>query len=51
MLAYGIQALWLICRPAAAKKLIARVKVFIEQVLFQHYRLWEGVKLALQKDL
>jgi hypothetical protein len=49
MLAYGIQALWLICSPAAAKKLIARVKVFIEHVLFQHYRLWEGVKLALMK--
>jgi hypothetical protein len=50
MLAYGIQALWLICRPVAAKKLIARVKVFIEHVLFQLYRLWEGVKRELQND-
>jgi hypothetical protein len=49
MLAYGIQALWLINSPAAAKRLIARVKVFIEHVLFQHYRLWEGTKDALNK--
>jgi hypothetical protein len=49
MLAYGIQALWLICSPAAAKRLIVRVKVFIQHVPFQHYRLWEGVKLALNK--
>jgi hypothetical protein len=47
MLAYGIQALWLLTRPAMAKKLIARVKVFIEHVLFQHYRLWDGVNDAL----
>jgi len=49
MLAYGIQALWLICSPAASKRLIARVKVFVEHVLFQHYRLWEGTKIALNK--
>ena len=47
MLAYGIQALWLLTRPAVAKQLIARVKVFIAQVLFQHYRLWEGTADAL----
>lgn len=47
MLAYGIQALWLLTRPSTAKRLIARVKVFIENVLFQHYRLWAGVKDAL----
>lgn len=47
MLAYGIQALWLLTRPAIAKKLIARVKVFIEHVLFVHYRLWDGVNDAL----
>jgi hypothetical protein len=47
MLAYGIQALWLLTRPAAAKRLIARTKVFIEHVLFLHYRLWDGVNDAL----
>jgi len=47
MLAYGIQALWLLTRPATAKRLIARVKQFIEVVLFQNYRLWDGVKDAL----
>lgn len=49
MLAYGIQALWLLTRPATARKLIARVKVFIEHILFQHYRLWDGVRDALLK--
>jgi len=47
MLAYGIQALWLLTRPAAAKRLIARVKVFIEDVPFKNYRLWDGVQDAL----
>jgi hypothetical protein len=47
MLAYGIQALWLLTSPAMAKRLIARVKVFIAHVLFEHYRLWDGVKDAL----
>jgi len=47
MLAYGIQALWLLTRPATAKRLIARVKQFIEEVPFRHYRLWAGVKDAL----
>ena len=47
MLAYGIQALWLLTRPATAKRLIARVKHFIEEVPFRHYRLWAGVKDAL----
>ena len=47
MLAYGVQALWLLTRPAMAKRLIARVKVFIEKVLFLHYRLFDGVKDAL----
>ena len=47
MLAYGIQALWLLTRPTMVKRLIVRVKVFIENVLFQHYRLWDGVKDAL----
>ncbi|MFQ5464119.1 MAG: transposase [Phycisphaerae bacterium] len=49
MLAYGIQALWLLTRPATARRLIARVKVFIEHVLFRHYRLWDGVRDALLK--
>ena len=47
MLAYGIQALWLLTRPAMAKRLIARVKVFIEDVPFKSYRLWDGVQDAL----
>jgi hypothetical protein len=47
MLAYGIQALWLIRAPASARRLIARVKVFIKNVLFLNYRLWDGVKDAL----
>ncbi len=47
MLAHGIQAFWLLTSPRVAKRLIARVKVFIEQVLFQHYRLWDGVNDAL----
>ena len=49
MLAYGIQALWLITRPTITKRLIARVKVFIENVPFKNYRLWDGVKDALIK--
>jgi hypothetical protein len=49
MMAYGIQALWLIIKPAMAKRLIKRVKQFIEIVPFEHYRLWVGVKDALLK--
>ena len=48
MLAYGIQALWLLTRPAMAKRLIARVKVFIVDVPFKNYRLWDGVQDALR---
>jgi len=47
MLAYGIQSLWLLTRPAMAKRLIARVKVFIKEVPFKSYRLWDGVQDAL----
>ena len=47
MLAYGIQALWLVTRPAMAERLIKRVKQFIKIVPFKHYRLWVGVKDAL----
>jgi hypothetical protein len=49
MMAYGIQALWLLTQPAMAKRLIARVKQFILTVLFENYRLWAGVKDALLK--
>jgi len=49
MMAYGIQAYWLLTRPAMAKRLIGRVKQFIEEVPFRHYRLWAGVKDALAK--
>jgi hypothetical protein len=51
MLAYGIQAYWLLTRPAMARRLIERVKQFIENVLFRHYRLWAGVKDALLKGV
>lgn len=47
MLAYGIQALWLLTRPAMANRLIARVKVFIKDVPFKSYRLWDGGREAL----
>jgi hypothetical protein len=49
MMAYGIQAYWLLTRPAMAKRFIDRVKQFIEKVLFRHYRLWAGVQDALVK--
>jgi hypothetical protein len=45
----AIQALWLLTRPATAERYIARVKQFIEHVLFRHYRLWRGVQDALAK--
>ena len=48
-LAYGIQAYWLLARPAIARRLIGRVKQFIEKVLFENYRLWMGVADALLK--
>jgi hypothetical protein len=48
MLACGIQALWLLTRPAMAERLIARVKVFIKDVPFKNYRLWDGVQDALR---
>ena len=48
MLAYGIQALWLVTRPKQAASLIAKVKVFIETVVFLHYRMWDGVRIALR---
>jgi len=51
MLAYGIQALWLLTRPKQAARLIARVQVFIEKVVFLHYRMWDGVQIALQKGV
>ena len=47
MVAWGIQALWLLRAPARAKKYIDRVKVFVDHVLFRHYRLWDGVAAAL----
>ena len=50
-LAYGIQAYWLLARPAIARRLIGRVKQFIEKVLFENYRLWVGVKDALLKGV
>jgi Transposase DDE domain len=47
MVAVGIQALWLLLRPGAAQKLIARMQVFIPTVRFQYYRLWRGAAHAL----
>jgi hypothetical protein len=43
----AVQALWLIVRPKIAERYIARVKQFIEHVLFRYYRLWRGVEDAL----
>jgi hypothetical protein len=48
MLAYGIQALWLLTRPKQSARLISKVKVFIEKVLFLNYRMWDGVQIALR---
>jgi hypothetical protein len=43
----GIQALWLLVRPKLAERYVARVKQFIENVMFPYYRLWRGVEDAL----
>jgi len=48
MLAYGIQALWLLTRPKQSAGLISKVKVFIEKVVFLHYRMWDGVRIAMR---
>lgn len=48
-LAYGIQAYWLLARPVLARRLIGRVKQFIDKVLFENYRLWMGTADALLK--
>jgi hypothetical protein len=47
MMSMGIQALWLLTRPQSVQKVIQRVKVFIKDVPFLHYRLWYGVSDAL----
>lgn len=47
MIAQGLQAVWLLTRPALAERFIARVKAFIPQVPFMQYRLWDGVRAAL----
>jgi hypothetical protein len=47
MIACGLQALLLLTRPSVAQRFIARVKVFIADVLFRQYRLWAGIQDAL----
>lgn len=47
MMTCGVQALLLLTRPVIAARYIARVKQFIENVLLQHYRLWDGIVDAL----
>jgi Transposase DDE domain len=47
MIAIGIQSLWALRCPKLAKRLIARVQYFIENVQFQYYRLWAGTADAL----
>jgi hypothetical protein len=47
MIAYGLQALLLLTRPAIAMRYIQLVKSFIPRVMYQHYRLWDGIQLAL----
>jgi hypothetical protein len=49
MLAIAIQAYWLLTRPSTVRKVIALVQAFIEKVPFMHYRLFDGVSLALQR--
>ena len=34
-------------RPSLARRLMAKVKVFLPHVPFMQYRLWDGIKLAL----
>lgn len=50
MIAAGLQALMLLTRPSLAQRFIQRVKVFIENVPFRQYRLWDGVRDALIYD-
>jgi hypothetical protein len=50
MIAYGLQALLLLTQPALAMRYIDLVKCFIPQVLFQHYRLWDGIQIALHNS-
>ena len=47
MISCGIQALMLLTRPSLAQRFIDRVKVFITDVPFRQYRLWDGVRDAL----
>lgn len=47
MVALGLQALWLFKNHRWARTVMARVKVFVQQVLFEHYRLWEGTAVGL----
>jgi hypothetical protein len=49
MLATAIQAYWLLTRPSTVQKVIALVQAYIEKVPFMHYRLFDGVSLALQR--
>jgi transposase len=50
MIAAGLQALMLLTRPSLAQRFIQRVKVFIENVPFRQYRLWDGLRDALIYD-
>jgi hypothetical protein len=50
MIACGLQALMLLTRPSLAQRFIDRVKVFIAEVPFRQYRLWDGVRDALRAD-
>lgn len=43
MLAYGFLALMVHHAPRTAQRFIDRIKVFIPEVLFPYYRLWDGV--------
>jgi hypothetical protein len=47
MIACGLQALLLLTRPSLARRLMAKVRVFLPHVPFMQYRLWDGIKLAL----
>lgn len=49
MLALAVQALLLFMNPKVAKEVMAKVQAFFHHVLFPHYRLWDGMAIALKE--
>jgi hypothetical protein len=48
MMAVALQAMWLFTNPRFARRIMRRVRAFIAEVLFPHYRLWDGTAIALR---